>query len=268
MAITLYEAIGLLIGAGLATYATYDACITQHGCDRLAIDIDTFLKNQQHTGHASPPPADAQLPGTSMRQPQPGDALRRGPNQGVDEVCTVEQFPLSGEQPRTQLSFPLPEEQRGPVVMSVTETGIHKYTSSDQNALDQFAQDVATYQSSKQRKSFGGRWSQYGQYLPDDLYLYKEANEIKAAMWMGTMHVEGQDWTYIAAVESLEAHAGMKLLRYALETSLSQGKDGVIGQPADQAFKLYQRYGAQHLIGEYYVIRRSEIEHLLARLPK
>ncbi len=130
------------------------------------------------------------------------------------------------------------------MVMTTSENGVNKYTSSDQQALEQFAKDVAAYQTAKGRKSFGGRWTQYGQFLPDDLYLYKESGMIQAAMWMSTSNVAGKTWTYIAAVEGIKADAGMKLLRYALESSLSQGHDGVIGQPADQAFKLYQRYGA------------------------
>ena len=58
-----------------------------------------------------------------QRAPQPGDSVQRGPNQDAGEVCTVEQFPAPYERPLKPLTFPLPQEQRGPMVKAATYLG-------------------------------------------------------------------------------------------------------------------------------------------------
>lgn len=44
LALTIYEAMALIIAAGSATYATYDGCVTRGGCDRLAADLEHALQ--------------------------------------------------------------------------------------------------------------------------------------------------------------------------------------------------------------------------------
>ncbi len=202
-----------------------------------------------------------------MRQPQPGDALRRGPNQGVDEVCTVEQFPLSGEQPRTQLSFPLPEEQRGPLVKAA-QGSITVYDASYYPALEKFAEDVYTYQTRKGKDSFGTTWKYVGQYFPQDLYIYQEGGVIVAALWGKIEERSGKKVFSISQVETLQYNGGIKLLRHAVEMSSAAGLDGVIGKPASQAINLYIKYGAVPFEQQYYILEKEKFPSILSRLPK
>jgi hypothetical protein len=46
---TIGQAIAIVAATGIATYATYDACVTQGGCDRLARDLDQALQQRQAT---------------------------------------------------------------------------------------------------------------------------------------------------------------------------------------------------------------------------
>jgi hypothetical protein len=47
IAIGVFEAIAFLIAAGVATYATYTTCVTQHACDRLTADLSRLLPDAQ-----------------------------------------------------------------------------------------------------------------------------------------------------------------------------------------------------------------------------
>jgi len=60
VAVTIYEAIALVVATGIAPYATYDVCVTQGACDRLAADLEQALDHDAaaHTT-AGPRPAGA-----------------------------------------------------------------------------------------------------------------------------------------------------------------------------------------------------------------
>lgn len=54
---TIGQAIALAVATGIATYATYDICVAQGNCDRLATDLEHALQQRQARVSSVPHPA-------------------------------------------------------------------------------------------------------------------------------------------------------------------------------------------------------------------
>jgi len=74
VALTIYEAIAIVAAAGIATAATYDICITQGYCDRLARDV------QHARGYAPPQQPLPDIGSTPVPAPAPMPAPHLSPD--------------------------------------------------------------------------------------------------------------------------------------------------------------------------------------------
>ena len=161
----------------------------------------------------------------------------------------------------------MPDEQNGPIVKT-SQGSISLYDPSYYPALENIAEDVYTYQTSKGRGSFGSTWKYVGQYFPNELYIYHEGGVIVAAMWGKREERSGKQVFSIAQVETLQYNGGLKLLRHAVEMSSAANLDGVVGKPASQAINLYLKYGAVPFEQQYYILEKDKFPSILSRFPK
>ncbi len=257
------EAFVIAAGAYVALDASYRA---MESCG-----FDACWEGAGHTpAWEPPPPPPSSSGGVTQRVPHPQDSVQLGPSQGVDEVCTVEQFPLSGEQPRMQLSFPLPEEQRGPIVMSVSENGVTKYQPSDLAALKRFANEAVAIQQERGYRSFGKTWWDMfplmlaeGGDIPNNTFFYKVNGRITGVMVLSNHG----NFLEVTTLEGFGSGAGTNLLQAAVKESIAKGYGGELFlEAAEQAISFYEERGFVRIPpNKYHYLSKDAAQKLLKR---
>ena len=236
---------------------------------RERIDAGAAPAPPRHTGNHTPAPVTP--PSSPHTAPQ--DVPRGGNIQGtpweMDESLVCEAFPLPEADDFKVTIFPAPQEGEVPVLLAQEGGTITNYTPADQVAFEQFIQEATVYQANRGYNSLNQFWPLILQMYPtDDIYLYKQGDQVKAALAVRIVEINGMTVLSIDAVEGIQHQAGRILRRSALERSLAENLDGVIGAPLSQSLDLYVRYGAVPFDEDLYFLERSKIQQALSRLPE